>query len=346
MKSFFTKKILTVALLSPLLMQYACKKVSPIATDNDQVIQTPFGLFLGNTNGMLVNTNDGYYINPIFPADGYASTAIVTSGENVLLLKDKLHLSLNNGKNFQMVYDRVEHQDWQEQIIDAPLQNRIYVASKDGKGVAYSTDKGLTWNVDNLFDPLMPGGYKINSFVAMNDGSVLGFSSEGLALLKKENADAPWTPMPIEGVYPADAGKYFIVGDGQSLMLLESTGRYNHYYSEDGGYHWVRLYMDAIPFGMKTYGAVKAPGGDWVIGTSEGLFKVELPERIYPAHNGLEIGTDVKRLTLKKNVYKNGVVKNYLFAATDKGLFRSEDRGLNWVRTTDSTLQYHYSAMY
>lgn len=346
MKAFLTKKLITVALLAPLLLNYSCKKVSPIAIDNDEVIQTPYGLYIANTNGMLINTNDGYHMDHVFPADGYAPTAIVTSANNLMMIKENLHASFNNGKNFQMVFNKVSHQKWQEQIIDAPLQNRLYVTTTLGKGVAFSPDNGRNWEVDNNFHPLIPVDYKVTSFAAMNDGSVYSFSNINLLLMKKDNADAQWTPVTVEGIFPADLGEYFLGGDGQTLFLLESTGKFFHYFSEDGGAHWTKLIYSDIPYGTAVHTVAKAPGGNMLIGTSVGIYRFEAPDRLVRNNNGLEIGTDVKRMVVKKNVYKNNVTKYFMFAATNKGLFRSEDRGWNWVRTTDSTFQHNYNAMY
>ncbi|MBX9448755.1 MAG: hypothetical protein KL787_03105 [Taibaiella sp.] len=346
MKSFLSKITLSAALIAPVLFQYSCKKVSPLSIDNDEVIQTPYGLYIANTSGMLINTNDGMHFNNVFPPDGYAPIALTTSQENLFMVKENLHASFNNGKNFQMVFDKVSRQEWNEQILDAPLQGKIYVATTEGKGVAYSSDNGRTWQIDDNFNPLIPVSYHITSFAALNDGSVYAFSNENLLLLKKENADAPWTPVTVEGVFPADDGVYFVSSDGQSLFLIESTGRHFHYVSDDAGLHWLKLLNGNIPWGSHIWTATRAPGGNLLIGTEYGVFRFEAPDQLIPVNNGLEIGTEVRRLTYKKNVYKNGATRYFVFAATNKGLFRSEDRGVNWVRTTDTTFQHNYRAMY
>lgn len=346
MKSIFSRISIAAALSVPVLFQYSCKKVSPIAIDNDEVIQTPYGLYIANTNGMLLNTNDGKMYDMVFPADGFSPVALATTKETLFMLKENLHASFNNGKNFQMVFDRVSLNPWNEQLLDAPLHNRVYVATTQGKGVAYSDDEGREWTIDNNFNELIPVSYKISSFAAHNDGSVYAFSNENLLLFKKENRDATWNPVTIEGVWPADDGVYFLSGDGQSLFLIESTGRHFHYVSDDGGVHWTKLSNANIPWGSFIWTASRAPGGNLLVGTENGIFRFEPPNQLVPSNNGLEIGTKVHRLTTKKNVYKNGSVRHYVFAATNKGLFRSEDRGVNWVRLTDTTFQHNYRVMY
>lgn len=346
MRSVLSKIFVASCLMAPLVISTSCKKVSPIAIDNDEVIQTPYGLFIANTNGMLINTNDGQHFTNIFPPDGYAPRALVTSEQSLLMIKENLHASFNNGKNFQVVFDKVNRQEWNEQIIDAPLQGRMYVATTKGKGVAYSEDHGKTWIIDTNFDPLIPVNYMITSFAAANDGSVYAFSNISLLLLKRATKDAPWTPVTIEGVYPADDGEYFVTGDGQSLFLIESTGKFTHYVSDDGGVHWLRLSNANIPWGSKIWTATRTPGGNLLLGTENGVYRFEPPNLLVSSNNGMEIGTDVRRLTYKKNVYKNETTKYFTYAATNMGLFRSVDKGLNWERTTDTTFQHDYRAMY
>jgi hypothetical protein len=50
---------------------------------------------------------------------------------------------------------------------------------------------------------------------------------------------------------------------------------------------------------------------------------------------GLTGGIEVHGLTAKSNLYKGGAIKQYIFAATNKGVFRSEDLGKNWVNVYD-----------
>lgn len=346
MKSHFLRISVVAALTVSVLFNSSCKKVSPLAVDNDEVIQTPYSLFVANTYGMLLNTNDGKNFNHVFPADGYSPVALATSKETLLMLKSNLHASFNNGKNFQMVFDKVNIFPWNEQILDAPLQNRIYVTTTEGKGVAYSEDNGHNWVIDDNFSPLVPSSSKINSFAALNDGSVYAFSNDNLLLLKRAAADAAWEPVTILGTWPADDGVYFISSDGTSLFLIESTGRHAHYISDDGGVHWTRLDNHHIPWGSFAWTAARAPGGNLLIGTQVGVFRFQAPDDLVPANNGLEIGAEVYRLTTKKNVYKNGSIKHYVYAATSKGLYVSEDKGFNWIRLTDTTFDHNYRAMY
>lgn len=93
--------------------------------------------------------------------------------------------------------------------------------------------------------------------------------------------------------------------------------------------------------------ACQVPGGPVVFGSdNNGIFVSSEDGFIYQSNGGLLENTSIKRLSVKKNTYKNGAVKYFIFAATDKGLYRSEDNGYNWVLMTGTGLEYQYAAMH
>jgi hypothetical protein len=50
-----------------------------------------------------------------------------------------------------------------------------------------------------------------------------------------------------------------------------------------------------------------------------------------PSNNGLESRTSVFAITAKDDIFKNEATKRYVYIATDKGIYRSEDLGQNWA---------------
>src|SRR5690606_17055033 len=80
----------------------SCKKSNGI--DNNSVIKKPYALYVGANSGDLLNTNDGEKYKTIFAADKYPYRAIVTSGENIVFVKANVHVSENNGRNFNPTY--------------------------------------------------------------------------------------------------------------------------------------------------------------------------------------------------------------------------------------------------
>lgn len=117
---------------------YSCvKKVNGI--NNDQVIETPYGLFFSDTAGTLYVTNDGKTVKTIFKADGFPCRAICTDDGNVLWVKKNLYIS-TNGRNFNHAYDSVTSYDFkacngkwlnlnQSMIIDIPDWEQSFTCS-------------------------------------------------------------------------------------------------------------------------------------------------------------------------------------------------------------------------
>jgi photosystem II stability/assembly factor-like uncharacterized protein len=155
----------------------ACKKSNGI--DNNIEIQKPYSLYIGTEQGALLNTNSGDSFKTVFPADGYASRALVTSASNIIWVKGNVHLSENNGKNFNPTYTKQNdfylsvkpYFPWEPLILSATDQNRVYLCSKEGRGIVYSEDNGKTWKVETLFDQYLLANV-FTSFTQTSDGKI------------------------------------------------------------------------------------------------------------------------------------------------------------------------------
>jgi len=346
MQKGLLRSSLTLFIGCSLIALQSCKKESSIGIDNDKVIKTPYNVYAATDQGWLVNTNDGLQYSSIFPADGYAPGAIVTSGNNLMFLKKNLHLSDNNGRNFNPVFFNLRLQPWQEMIVDAPKQGRVYVTSTQGKGVSYSEDHGKTWTEDVNWSTVLPSKFEVNSFAATNDGAVYAFSNTNLLLLKKENPGANWEVVTSEGLFPVDYGDYFLTTNGTALYLTDYGGKQSSWHSEDNGVHWGRYSRAGLPRGRKQYSAAQATGGPLLTGVdSGGVYRVE-GDRFVPSNGGLEINTTVYRIVVKKNIYKNDVVNEFVYIATNTGIYRSEDKGFNWDKMSFEQFDGIYRAMY
>ena len=96
---------ITVGLLIVLVTGiFSCTRINGV--NNDQVVETPFNLFFGDISGAVYSSNDGANINKeIFEADGYPCKAICVSYNNILLVKQNLYVSTDNGISFNHSYD-------------------------------------------------------------------------------------------------------------------------------------------------------------------------------------------------------------------------------------------------
>src|SRR5690606_33679711 len=102
------------------------------------------------------------------------------------------------------------------------------------------------------------------------------------------------------------------------------------WYSEDEGANFNRIGQGSLPMDIKYYAAYSNEGGQsLIIGSEAGIYR-NAGGSFESATGGLEIGTEVYSLTHKENIYKNDVVKPYMYAGTSSGIYISEDRGRTW----------------
>ena len=171
---------LTAALLvGACALLYSCKKVNGI--DNNQVIETPYSLFFADTAGAMYKSNDGLTFEKTFPADGFPSRALITSGNYLLWCKTNLYYSGNNGLNFNNAFDSLQYAaniaPWfthayngfpidlnESMIINVPGNPDFVYACSDVVhnpplstnylGIEYNNNNGVrgNWSPDNGYD--------------------------------------------------------------------------------------------------------------------------------------------------------------------------------------------------
>ena len=71
-------------------------------------------------------------------------------------------------------------------------------------------------------------------------------------------------------------------------------------------------------------------GGLASLNDSQGIFRL-VGNSFVPSNNGLVPFTTVYGIVGKQDTYKNNVVRQFVYIATNKGIFRSEDLGQNWT---------------
>lgn len=346
MQKGFLPSVLFASLISLTALQ-GCKKESALGIDNDKVVKTPYSLYAANSEGWLINTNDGETYASIFPPDGYAPSAIVTAGENLLFLKQNLHMSSNNGKNFNPVYTNVKKFPWQSSLCYSRGQDRLYVTSNSGKGIAVSSDKGQLFQDDIAWDADIPPVFEISSFASLSNGITFAYSNLNNVTFRKDNAGANWKPVTAEGLFPVDGPGYYLSANDNTIFLTDYAGFGGVWFSEDGGVHWVRYGQGPLPFNKRWLCAQSPNGGQsFLVGTdSAGVYRV-VNGTFVASNVGLEKNMSIYSMAVKKNIYKNDVVRTYVFIGTNKGIYRSEDYGETWDKMTSGSFDGKYTAAY
>ncbi|HRO41188.1 MAG TPA: hypothetical protein PL009_00030 [Flavipsychrobacter sp.] len=308
----------------------SCKKSNGI--DNNTVIKKPYGLYIGSNTGELLATNDGLTFKTVFGVDRFPYRSIITSGPtNLLFVKGNVHLSENNGQNFNPTYLQYAtpgiFAPWQSLILNVADHGRIYLSSMDPatRGIVYSEDNGKRWKADGEWEPGAIGG-AITSFAQLSNGTLFSFSDANDSLYVRGDKNAKWTHYPQTKVQPT--GMSYLSHFNNTLLLTDYNGPMGVQYSNDSGKIWTKY--PGLP--NRKLRVTHAPFGRvLLVGTdSMGVYRLE-NGKFVPSINGLETNTTVYSIVGKEDIYKNSIEKKYIYIATNRGLYRSEDLGFSWA---------------
>jgi len=346
------KGILLSMLTSSLLMCLglgSCKKENTLGIDNDQVIQTPYSLYAADSNGAIISTNDGSHFSNVFPPDGYTPIFLLVSGENLMMLKQQLDLSVSNSHSFNPVFSQANKFPWQTMVYNYPAHKRIYIASSQGKGISISEDNGLHWEADTSWedDNKLPPSFEISSFSGLPNGEIFAYSNEGNVLFLKDGADGKWAPVTTKGSFPTMQSDYYLTSNDSTLFLVDYKGVGGVWYSKDTGIHWAQFDQGVLPTNTTYLCAISPEGGtSLLVGTdSMGVYLAD-QNSFVEASGGLMKHTTAFSFASKKNYFKNKAVKDYIYVGTKDGLFRSENYGRTWYELTPGALKRSYVAIY
>jgi len=326
----------------------SCTTKSTLGEDNDSVIKTPYSLFAAKSDGTIIQSTTGESFNFIFPPDGYGPTQIVTSGNNLMIVKDYLHMSTNDGQSFNPVFTKLRKFNWQSMIYNHVPFGKVFVTSTEGRGVFFSKDNGVTWEED-IFIAGLPNLYQVSSFAGLDNGNLYAYSNVSNITFVKTGPNIEWTPVTTISFTPVAGAEFFLISAGNTLFMVDYNGIGGVWYSVDGAVHWERLDGNQIlPYNSTWTCAASSFGGkNIVVGTkNHGIFRSDENGLFQKASGGLLSNTEVYSMTKKINVYKNNTVKTYLYAATSTGIYRSEDTGNTWYLVGEDHWTGDYISIY
>jgi hypothetical protein len=312
-----------------------CKKENGI--DNNNVISTPYSLYFSDKEGAVYNTNDGKNYKTIFNSDGYSLRSLVVSGTNVLFIKDNIHLSTDNGNNFNVIrYFNNPMAEYQSMMLNATSHSRIYVATTQSYGVAYSEDNGKTWANDNNWDTAITNHYKPSptTFAQTLSGDLYCMETylDTARLYARIGGVAnQWTKITTSGL--PKAHKFYTLSNLKDILIAsDTTGYMGVYYSINKGVTWYAY--NGLPKGINIL-STYAPFGNYLLVGTKGAGVYRLVDGAFvSANNGIQAQSSVYSFIEKSNTYKNKEVIQYIYAATNTGLYSSVDGGQNWTRMT------------
>lgn len=297
-----------------------CKKGSDLEEDNNKVIRTPYSVYFSNMNGALYNTNDGQAYKQVFGIDGYPGRALISLGSNLLWAKENLHLSKDGGYKFNPVNrDLHPKATWQSLIINAGKS--AFLATRSG--IQESKDSGDVWEAGTHGNPL-----DVISFARLSSGVL--YASDlfgGIWELKDLNPTTQWTSIGAATPYPA--GVYHLTNFNNSLIAGDTSGANGVWYSANGGVDWAQY--SGLPLNQEIRSMHSPLGQGLLVGLdSAGIYRL-VNDVFEPSNSGLKPFTTVYGIASKQDIYKNEVIRQYVYIATSTGLYRSEDLGKNWA---------------
>lgn len=299
-----------------------CNKGSDFG-DNEQVIRTPYSLYFVDVDGIVYNSNDGQAFRIKKSGDGVPARAVLTAGSNLLMAKRNLHLSADGGLQFNPVNSLLDQIDtafkWPTLMING-FDNKVFIATKTG--IQESLDSGRTWG------PSPGGGSVVHSFARVNTGGKMYAIDAAGTIYEKQRPTDNWQAVaPTGAVYPG--GIYHLTNFRDALIAGDATGANGVWFSNNNGGSWAQY--TGLPTNQEIRSMLSPSGQGLLVGLdSAGIYRL-VNDNFIPSNNGLAPFTTVYGMVAKQDIYKNEVIRQYVYIATSTGLYRSEDLGQNWA---------------
>lgn len=358
-KKYYTHFVVFMLICAMSAISNSCQKVND-TIDNNQVLETPYTLYFGDSYGVLYNTNDGIKIKNVpFPADGTGFRAICTSKDILLFIKMNLSLyfSFDNGKFIKHTYDSLRIDSGvasngvsfylnNSMIIDIPKWNRVFVVSCDNTaldyfGLFYSNKNGQwgSWCKDTAFksDSIKTALPITVTSLTFTKGNIL-FGWDALhqkSVYRTDTLDTTPFWETTSTTNPLPTTGFFTVGHyNNEIIAVDNRGIEGGYYSDNLGRDW--LPFQGLPSNVPLL-CVNSPFEEvCFVGTGgSGIYVMNANTHAFqPCNNGLASNTIVRGIAGKESIYKNGTVKKVVFIATNNGVYKSTDNGNNWILVT------------
>lgn len=320
-----TPKKYLVLLCSTFLFFTSCEKYNQI--DNTGIIKTPYVLYTGGLDGQMHKTNDANYFDKLLPVAEFPIRQIITADTNILILRKDCYVSDDNGLAFNKTntncldfYDDFYSYFRPNQMLYDESEEKVYLCTKGG--LLESSDFGKTWGASPL------GGTPI-SVIEDDNGDL--YAIENSATISKRTAGVGGWAAVAPGASTLAAGNhYYLTSFNGKIVATDYEGNNGVWESSNGGADWAKLSGVSgngryILFANQPFGT-----DDLFIGRdSAGLFKL-VDSGFEPSGTGIPWYAKIGFVEGKRIVYRTGEAKDFLFCATDVGLYVSESGGDDW----------------
>ncbi len=272
-------------------------------------------------NGQLMNLNQSMVINiPEWDNRVFCATASPDPSRNWL----GVMFSYQNGNPGSWIYDG-SYDTTGVGFLPVRMTSFTFLANGVLCGLAYS-------------GPAENDNYHVRNFLKAGKDGDADYSArwrevtgnpDGISYIFMGSG----SPLPPYGATFIDSS-YFTLGHfNNRLIAIDSRCNYGAWYSDDTGHNWAQY--TGLPANTPLL-CINAPFEEvCLIGTAgKGVYILNQHTGVWePDNNGLGSNASVRSIAFKKNIYKNGTVRKFIYLATDRGIYESVDGGRNWVQT-------------
>lgn len=318
----------------------SCKKYNQI--DNASTVKTPFVMYAGGYYGTLQKTNDLLFLTTLFPTDNSVVRQVLVADTTLLYLKKHMYYSKNEGKAFQpsnpntplpfvddfykyyfpnsALYDEVERKVYLCRSTDtnALASNQLTVSTDYGMNFTNETN----WSSNTTIAPF--NTYNPTSITQLDNKVIYAIKD---TIIWEKIGTNLWDTVNTVTKLPFAKG-WYISHSHDTLIAIDYFGKNGIYYSTDGALNWNPC--KGMPKNRRILFGNQALNGTFYIGyDSLGMYRLE-GENFKATGAGIPWYAKVSYVTGKRVVYRTGEIRNYLFCATDQGMYISETNGLDW----------------
>lgn len=312
-----------------------------LAVCNDNVLWAKTHLYVSTNNGKNFNlTHDTVSSYPDVTCNG---------------------LGIDLNQSLLVVLPKWDNRVYVTSDNDNPGKNWLGLANSDNSGNI------RTWAFDGSYDTDQVGKLpvRMKSVTMLNDGTLCGLAYSGHEendqkhhrnFIKKGKdatvyanrwyeatanpTEIPYIwlgnkggmPLPPNSGNP-DSGHFTLGHFNNRLIAIDQTCHNGAWYSDDLGKNWTKY--AGLPANTSLR-CIESPFEQvCLIGTEgKGCYILNVHTNMWePNNQGLGSFVTVRNIAAKKNIYKNGTEKKFIYLATDQGIYESADGGRNWTRT-------------
>jgi hypothetical protein len=341
------KVIYTVAIASAMTIAFIGCKPKYSEIDNNQVISKPYVLYAGDSlGGNIYKSNDGFTYQTVIAGEGYPAFSIVTSGQNMLFIKKNVHYVVNpqseglSNSNPSLPLPAGPPPGSERSIMISIPQwgNRVYLGGIGPKGLMRNDSNGVPGvggiNWRPVADTFMATPGLITSMTFLDEGSLIAFDDGLRRFYRMSDQNGQFSPNTSGNGLPA--GRHFFISHiANTVLAADNADSGKLYYSTDYGANFTPY--DGLPVDARIT-TVDAPFNQTIlVGTrNHGVYRLPLGSTTFvPSSLGLPASSHVTCILSKYDFFKNNRSKQYTYTATNKGIYRSEDNGENWVKVLD-----------